>query len=41
MTDLPLTRDLPCGACGHDHLWLDCDWCPCTTHEQTGIYPKE
>lgn len=21
----PLSRELPCGRCGHDHFWLPCD----------------
>lgn len=34
-----LSRQMPCPACGHEHLWLDCDDCTCSAHEQTGIYP--
>jgi hypothetical protein len=32
------SRQMPCPSCSHEHLWLDCDWCECTSHIQTGIY---
>lgn len=37
----PLSRQAGCPTCGHEHLWLDCDWCECTAHTQTGVYPEE
>lgn len=37
----PVSRQMGCPACGHEHLWLDCDLCPCTAHERTGIYDEE
>lgn len=37
----PLPRQMGCPECGHDHLWLACDWCLCDAHEQTGVYPTD
>ena len=34
----PVPRQPSCPACRHEHLWLDCDFCDCNAHEQTGIY---
>lgn len=34
-------HDPACPVCGHSHLWLDCDLCPCVAHIQPGIYPEE
>lgn len=33
----PLSRWLPCVACGHDHGFLPCDSCPCGLTERNGI----
>lgn len=35
----PLSRWLPCVACGHDHGYLPCDVpdCPCSYHDRNGI----
>ncbi len=27
-----------CPRCGHEHLWLDCDFCDCTAHDRQGVY---
>jgi len=35
-----LSRQMHCGHCAHEHLWLGCDWCDCTAHDQPGIYPE-
>lgn len=37
-----LSRQMDCPACGHEHLWLDCErsGCGCVAHIQPGIYPK-
>lgn len=26
----PLSRQMPCPDCGHEHLFLSCDFCDCT-----------
>lgn len=35
---VPVSRQMGCPACQHEHLWLDCDFCPCVAHERPGIY---
>lgn len=32
-----LSHDVPCVGCGHDHSFLDCDWCPCGIAIRNGI----
>lgn len=41
MFDRPVSRQMGCPNCGHEHLHLDCEWCPCVAHVQQGIYPEE
>jgi len=38
---MPISRQMGCPICGHEHMWLDCDWCDCAAHDQPGIYPEE
>lgn len=40
MPERPVSRQMSCPSCAHEHLWLDCDWCDCVSHVQTGIYPN-
>lgn len=39
--ETPLSRVMPCPApdCGHDHLHLPCDFCPCDAQVIPGVYP--
>jgi len=41
MSEQPISRQMGCPLCSHEHLWLDCDWCACTAHERPGIYLQE
>lgn len=33
----PLSHDLPCPLCAHDHTYLPCDWCACDHSLRLGI----
>ncbi len=41
MPDLPISRQMGCPVCTHEHLYLDCEWCLCDSHIQQGIYLEE
>lgn len=36
----PVAREMPCPACGHSHLYLSCDYCPCDSVVIPGVYPE-
>lgn len=37
----PVSRQMGCPSCTHEHMWLDCDRCECSAHIQPGIYSEE
>lgn len=39
MTDRPMSRQMGCPICGHEHCFLDCERCDCAAHIQQGVYP--
>lgn len=37
MAPPPLSRQQPCGECGHEeHTFFDCEWCLCQAHLPPG-----
>jgi len=41
MVERPLSRQMACHWCDHEHTFLPCESCVCLPHDPPGIYPEE